>query len=151
MANKIVKSPYLKNFNILNNLIGFELIKRKVVLNKPRYVGASILEFSKYFVYNFYYNFWMKMKKKYGYKIEFIGGDTDSMIIKIGNVPKGTNMNDILKKEGKDWIDFSNYPENHPNYDTTKKGLNGFWKDETEGVPIREVVFLRSKLYNIQK
>ena len=58
-------------------------------------------------------------------------------------------MNDILK--GKDWIDFSNYPEHHPNYDTTKKGLNGFWKDETEGVPIREVVFLRSKLYSIER
>ena len=53
------------------NLIGFELIKRKVVLNKPRYVGASILEFSKYFVYDFYYNFWLeKFKKKHGHKIE---------------------------------------------------------------------------------
>ena len=65
VANKIVKSPYLKNFNIFNNLIGFELIKRKVVLNKSRYVRASVLEFSKYFVYDFYCNFWLgKLKKK---------------------------------------------------------------------------------------
>ena len=46
VANKIVKSPFLKNFNIFQNLIGFELIKNKVIMNKPRFVGFSILEFS---------------------------------------------------------------------------------------------------------
>ena len=45
--------------------------------------------------------------------------------------------------------DFSNYPTDHPNFDTHHKKLVGYMKDETEGNPIREFVGVRPKVYSM--
>ena len=43
--------------------------------------------------------------------------------------------------------DFSEYPDDHKLYDQTNKKVIGKFKDETNGIPIREFVGLRSKMY----
>ena len=46
-------------------------------LNKPVYIGVSILELSKLHMYQYYYDV---MKKKYDDKIKLLYTDTDSFI-----------------------------------------------------------------------
>ena len=43
--------------------------------------------------------------------------------------------------------DFSEYPLDHPLYDTSNCKAHGFFKDELNPVPMREFVGLRPKCY----
>ena len=43
--------------------------------------------------------------------------------------------------------DFSEYPLDHPLYDTSNRKALGFFKDELNLVPMREFVGLRPKCY----
>uniref|UniRef100_UPI0035D08594 hypothetical protein n=1 Tax=Bartonella sp. CL41QHWL TaxID=3243527 RepID=UPI0035D08594 len=49
--------------------------------------------------------------------------------------------------ELKDYFDFSNYPRDHPLYDTIKKKVPGYFKDELAGEEMTEFIALRSKMY----
>ena len=46
--------------------MAIEIEKTKVYLNKPIYIGQSILDISKTLMYEFYYNY---LKPKYGDKV----------------------------------------------------------------------------------
>ena len=55
--------PNFKRFKIFDEeLVGVELLKPTVRLDKPLYVGASILDLSKEHMYSYWYNV---LKKKY--------------------------------------------------------------------------------------
>ena len=54
---KCVNNPTFKHRHIINeNLVGVEKLKETVKLNKPIYVGMSILDLSKLHMYSFYYD-----------------------------------------------------------------------------------------------
>ena len=46
-------------------------------------------------------------------------------------------------------FDCSDYPETHPLYSAGNKKKLGYFKDETNGIPISEFVGLRSKMYSM--
>ena len=54
--------------------------KKKVKMNKPIYLGLSILEISKILMYEFLYDY---MKPKYGDNVKLCYMDTDSFIMNI--------------------------------------------------------------------
>ena len=116
------------------NLATFELKKPLVTMNKPRYVGQAILDISKLVMYNFHYKF---IKQNYP-ETELLFTDTDSFCYFI---PTENDFYEDIK--GCEWIDFSNYPKNHPNYDTSKKLIPGYFKDEFGGELIDEFCELR--------
>src|SRR6185312_12275877 len=62
------------------NLVAVHRRQTNVKLNKPEYVGACILDLSKYFMYDFWYGY---LKKKYGDRVRLLYTDTDSLIIEI--------------------------------------------------------------------
>ena len=62
------------------NLLATEVKKTEVKMNKPAYVGLSILDISKTLMYKFWHDY---MKPKYGDNVELCYTDTDSFIMRI--------------------------------------------------------------------
>ena len=56
------------------------MIKTKVKMNKPIYLGLSILEISKILMYEFWYDY---MKPKYNDNVRLCYMDTDSFVMHI--------------------------------------------------------------------
>ena len=74
-------------------------IKPVLMLNKPIYVGFTVLDFSKWMMYDFHYNF-----IKNNFDAELLFTDTDSLTYEI----KSENVYEEFFK-CKDLLDFSNY------------------------------------------
>ena len=76
---KLTASPLYAGFEMFtNNLSGIRRRKEKLVLNKPVYVGMTILDNSKIMMHDFYYN---KLKRQNGENCELIYTDTDRLLL----------------------------------------------------------------------
>ena len=79
--NKLVSEP---NFHTIKrfseNLLAIEMKKIKVKMNKPIYLGMSVLDISKTLMYKFWYDY---SNPRYGDKAKPCYTDTDSFIINI--------------------------------------------------------------------
>ena len=119
--------------------MGVEKIKTILKLNKPIYLGMSILDLSKHHMYSFYYDV---LKVKYGKNIRLIYTDTDSYVLQ-------TFTDDIFEdyKDLRQHMDFSGYDKNHPSFDACNKKVLGKFKDECDGKIITEFIALRPKMY----
>ena len=116
--------------------------KTKVKMNKPIYLGLSILEISKILMYEFWYNY---IKPKYNDNVRLCYMDTDSFVMHI-------KTNDFYKDIASDVenrFDTSNYEVNRPFFPIGKnKKVIGLMKDELGGKIITEFVTLRPKTYS---
>ena len=139
---KLVAKPNFKSFKIFSEvLVGVHLGKTEIKLIKPTYVGFSILDLSKTFMYDFYYN---KMVKRYGSSVKLLMTDTDSFIIHVQTPDVYRDMAEDI-----DAYDTSDYPQNHFAYSVKNKKVLGKMKDELNGRPIQEFVGLRPKMYSL--
>ena len=137
---KLVNKPLFKHRYIINeDLVIVEKDKHTVELNKPIYMGMSILDYSKTHMYSFYYDV---LKPKYDDKIKLVYTDTDSYVIKV-------ETDDLYEdfKEINEYMDFSDYNVEHPNYDKTNKKVLGKFKDEMNGKIITHFIGLKPKAY----
>ena len=79
--SKLVSEPNYHTINLISeNLSIIEMKKTKVKMNKPVYLGLSILEISKMLMYEFWYDY---MKPKYNDNVRLCYMDTDTWIILI--------------------------------------------------------------------
>ena len=123
---QLVNKPLFKHRHILNkDLVIVEKDKHTVELSKPIYMGMSILDYSKIHMYSFDYDV---LKPKYQDNIKLVYTDTDSYVIKV-------ETDDLYEdfKEINEYMDFSDYNVEHPNYDKTNKKVLGKFKDEMNG------------------
>ena len=137
---KCINNPNYKGCHIINEeLAGVEKTKTVLKLDKPIYLGMTILDLSKIHMYSFYYDV---LKEKYQEKVKLVYTDTDSYVIQ-------TMTDDIYKDwmSIKDYMDFSGYDKKHPNYDPTNKKMLGKFKDEMDGKIITNFIALRPKMY----
>ena len=79
--SKLVSEPNYHTINLISEDSSIiEMKKTKVKMNKPIYLGLSILEISKTLMYEFWYDY---MIPKYGNKVKLCYMDTDSFIMNI--------------------------------------------------------------------
>ena len=64
----------------MDNLLAIEMKKTQILMNKPVYLGLSILDLSKTGMYEFQYDY---LKPKYGENVKFYYMDTDSFIVHV--------------------------------------------------------------------
>jgi len=130
----------LNRFTIFDdNLVGVHIQRTKILLNKPVYLGQTILDDSKALMYDFHYNFMLKKIKREN--IDLLFTDTDSLCYHI----RKQDIFEIIKNN-KSYFDLSDYPKDHELYDPTNKKVIGKFKNESIS-QITEFVGLRAKLY----
>ena len=127
-------------------LISIHMRKEFVKLKKPIYLGMSVLDLSKLFMYDFHYNY---IKPKYEDNAKLLYTDTDSLIYVIHTKDFYKDISTDVESK----FDTSNFPKSHPS--GIPAGVNkkviGMMKDECGGLQIEEFVALSSKTYSFRK
>ena len=82
--------------------MAIEMKKTIIKMNKPLYLGASILDISKTLMYEFWYDY---LKSKYGDRVKLCYTDTDSFIIHI----KTEDFFEDISNDVEKWFDTSKF------------------------------------------
>ena len=111
-------------------------------MNKPVYLGVSILDISKTLMYELWYDY---VKRKYKDKGKLCYTDTDSFVINISTEDLFEGINNDVER----WFDISNYDKNdkRPLQIGVNKKVIGMFKDELGGKIMKEFCALRTKTY----
>ena len=143
-AEKLTACPSFTNFKIFSeDLVAVERVKMTILMNRPIYVGFSILELSKELMYEFHYNHFKKAFKK----ASLLFTDTDSLTYFV----ETKDIYEDFKKHSMHY-DFSDYPkgeEGHFLHSNTNKKVVGKFKDELNSQIIHEFIGLKPKMYSI--
>ena len=140
--NKLVSEPNYHTMKLIaENLSIIEMKKVKVKMNKPIYLGLSILEISKIIIYEFWYDY---MKRKYGDMVKLCYTDTGSLVMII----KTKDFDKDIAQDVQERFDTSNYSVDRPLPKGKNKKLIGLMKNELGGGIITEFVALRPKTYS---
>ena len=153
-AQKTMSKPNYKRSTVINeDLLAIESSITKLLLNKPLYIGAAVLELSKLRMMEFHYD---TMKKFYANQdqLSLCYTDTDSFIYEIKTEDV---YSDMLHPSLVSQFDFSEYsPESllfsnavdFHSVQASNKQVLGKFKDELGDIIMKELVVLRSKLYS---
>ena len=140
--SKLVSEPNYHMINYISeDLSIIEMKKTKVKMNKPIYLGLSILEISKILMYEFWYDY---MKPKYNDNVKLCYMNTDSFIMNIKTEDFYKDISNDVEKR----FDTSNYEVDRPLSTGKNKKVIGLMKDELGGKIITEFVTLRPKTYS---
>lgn len=142
-GKKISSPQYIRHVIINPDLvIVFEHLS-KVYVKRPYYIGFSILEISKFIMYNLFYNV---LQPHFGQKgIDLIYSDTDSLAVLI-------KTKDVIKDFCKlsEHMDFSNLDQNHPLFDPKNKAQLFKLKEEFAFTPLSRMCAIKSKVYSFE-
>ena len=140
MLRLAARPTYVSHKIFHENLVAVHYRQQKLLMDKPCYLGMCILDLSKTIMYDFHYNY---IKKKYP-DTKLLFTDTDSLCYHI-------KTEDIYSDfiADRELFDNSDYPSDSKFYFSENKKVIGKFKDETAGVPIREFIGLKSKMYSI--
>ena len=140
--SKLVSELNYHTINLISEDLSItEMKKTKVKMNKPIYLGVSILKISKTLMYEFWYDY---MKPKYNENVKLCYMDTDSFIMNI----KTNDFYEDIANDVENRFDTSNYEVNRPLPTGKNKKVIGLMKDELGGKIIMEFVTLRPKAYS---
>ena len=142
-ARKLINKPnYTGRKTFSDNLVAIHMAKTEIYMNKPVYLGMSILDISKTLMYDFHYGY---IKPKYGEKAKLLFTDTDSFMYEI----QTPDFYKDISPDVRTMFDTSNYPKEHPSGIETgvNKKVIGLMKDEVGGKIVTEFVGLRAKNY----
>ena len=140
--SKLVSEPNYYTINLISeDLSIIEMKKTKVKMNKPIYLGLSILEISKILMYEFWYDY---KTPKYGNKVKLCYMDMDNFIMNI----KTNDFYEDITSDVENRFNTSNYEVNRPLPTGKNKKVIGLMKDELGGKIITEFVTSRPKTYS---
>ena len=132
--NKLVSEPNYHTMNYISEDLSI------IEMNKPIYLGLTILDISKILMYEFWYDY---MKPKYNDNVKLCSMDTDSFVMNIKTKDFYKDISSDVDKR----FDTSNYEVNRPLPTGKNKKVIGLMKDELGGKIITEFVTLRPKTY----
>ena len=115
--------------------------KTTLFFNKPNFVGAAMLDLSKEHMYSFHYEY---ILPRYPDDRTLLFTDTDSLTYYI----RTDDIYKDMKQDMAERYDTCDYSPTHPCYSKQNVKRLGFFKDETNGVPILELIGLRAKMYS---
>ena len=139
--NKLVSQPkFYSSKYFSKNLLAVEMRKIKADMNKPIYLGMSILGISKLPMYEFWYDF---LKLRYKENINLCYMDTNSFIFNVKTEDWYKNISNHVKQR----FDTSNIQTNIPLKIGVNKKKLGMWKDELAGFSRKEFIGIRPKSY----
>ena len=140
--NYLVSEPNYHTTNFFTeHLLAIEMKKTEILMNKPVYLGLSLLELSKILMYEFWYDY---LKPKYGKKAKLCCMDTDSFIGYI-------KTDDIYKDIAEDVetrFDTSNYELERLLPKGKNKKVIALMKDELGTKVMTKFLGLRAKTYS---
>ena len=127
---------------ISKDLMIMEMKKLEVKMNKPIYLGQSILDISKTITYEFWYDY---IKPKYVDKARLCYMNTDSFVMHI----KTEDFYKDIAGDVERWFDTSNYDEKdkRPLPIGKNKRVKSLFKNELGGKTMTEFCALRAKAY----
>ena len=135
---KYVTKPRFVSQKIFDkNFVAIYEVEPVLTLDKPIYLGFSILDLSKLLMYEFYYKY---IKTKFNAKLMFT--ETDGLVYEIETKYVYEDF-----YEEKNFFDFSDYPRDSLFFDTVNKKVIDKMKDELKGKIISEFFGLKSKMY----
>ena len=120
------------------NLLAIEMRKTQILMNKPVYLGLSILDLSKTVMYEFWYDY---VKLKYGENAKLCSMDTDSFIVHV----KTDYIYKDIAKDVETRFDASNFEIDGPLSKGKNKKVVGLMNDELGGQIMKEFVGLRAR------
>ena len=139
--NKLVSEPNFYTMKLTdNNLAIIEMRKVKVKMNKPIYLGLSILDINKINMYELH----DYVKIKYQDKARLCYMDTDIFVVNI----KTKDFYKDVRQDVNKRFDTSNYTFDRALPTGINKKVIGLMKDELGGDIITEFVALRPKAYS---
>ena len=144
---KNVMKPNFKSGMLFGpDLMGCEMGKVKVVMNKPVYLGQAILELSKMIMYEFHYDYMIPKYSQSCDKLKLCYMDTDSFIYSIETEDFYKNIANEVESR----YDTSGYPNDgsRPLPVGKNKKVIGLMKDERGGKIMKEFISLRPKMYS---
>ena len=121
------------------NFVAVHKIKPVLTLNKPIYVGFSILELNTSLRYEFHYKY---IKNKFDAKLLF--SNTGSLVYEIKTEDVYEDFYLV-----KDLFDLSDHPLQSKSFDSVNKKVIGKMKDEFKGKMISEFTGLKSEMYSL--
>ena len=141
--SKLVSEPnYRTTKHISESLLLIKMKKTEVKMNKSIYLGMSILDISKTFMYEFWYDY---IRLKYKDKAKLCYMDTDSFVIYIKTEDFYKNITNNVER----WFDTSNYDENDKRLFPIGKNKKviALFKHELRGKIMTEFVALRAQAW----
>lgn len=138
---RICKPNFKRSMTVHEYLVIIHTVKSTLELNKPLYVGFSVLELSKLCMYEFHYK---KMVPRYKDNLKLCFSDTDSLLYEV----ETDNIYDDILTDSNSY-DFSDYPINHKNYSVKNKKVVGKFKDELKSILLEEFIGLWPKCYSV--
>ena len=140
LRKRVAKPSFCRGILITDCLTVVQCTVQTLTLNRPIYVGFTVLELSKLHMYNLHYNH-MKVKYPHASQLRLLFTDTNSLAYAV----KTENIYEDMASDAAIKYDFSEYPRNHPLYNTSNRKALGFVKDELNSIPMKEFVGLRPK------
>ena len=142
---EIIKQQSKLTFNGIHksydNCDSYTFKQIEVLMDKPIYLGFTVLELSKLHMYETYYDILQPYFGQENIQLHYI--DTDAFVLSL----ETQNIIEDLKNL-EDIFDFSNLNKNHELFSNKNKKVIGKFKIETpKNIFIDEFIVLRSKMY----
>uniref|UniRef100_A0ABD2WMC5 DNA-directed DNA polymerase n=1 Tax=Trichogramma kaykai TaxID=54128 RepID=A0ABD2WMC5_9HYME len=145
-AEALISKPNFHSQAIFDeNLVAIQLSRMTITIDKPVYVGLSVLDISKTLVYRFHYDY---MRDRFGSNCKVLYTDTDSLVYEI----RKQDVYEVMKSDIHEF-DTYDYPADNP-FQMPRPQENskklGLMKDESNSKIMLRVVGLRSKMYSVE-